>query len=92
MNQLTEKQKQIYNLYLKAYRQNNNQPFRAKKNFSDIEKNEKKIFELAKLEKIFQKYPAFFSQKYFDAPYKIHNDEKKYYSLNFYSSPKLIIS
>jgi hypothetical protein len=88
MNQLTEKQKQIYNLYLKSYRQNKNEPFRAKKNFSDIEKDEKKIFQLAKIEKIFQKYPAFSSQKYFDAPYKIYNDEKPYYSLSFYSSQK----
>lgn len=85
---LTEKQKQIYNLYLRAFRINNNQPFKPKKNFSDIETNAEKLTSLQKIEKVFCKYPAFFNKIYFDAPYKIYNDEKKYYSLKFYGSQK----
>lgn len=85
---LTENQKKIYNLYLRAFRVNNNQPFRAKKKFSDIEDDSEKVICLQKLEKIFQKYPSFFNNFYFDAPYKIYDDEKKYYSLKFYCSTK----
>lgn len=85
---LTENQKRIYNLYLRAFRINNNQPFKAKKNFSDIEKDSEKMMQLQKLEKVFLKYPSFFNNFYFDAPYKIYNDEKKYYPLKFYCSSK----
>lgn len=92
MQELSENKKKIYNLYLKAYRQNNDKPFRTKKNFSDIQKNDSLIANLTKIESIFLKYPAFFSQNYFDAPYKIYNDEKKYYPLSFYSSQKGINS
>jgi hypothetical protein len=85
---LSENQKQIYNLYLRAFRINNNQPFRAKKDFSDVETDIEKLTSLQKIEKVFQKYPAFFNKTYFDAPYKIYSDEKKYYSLKFFGSQK----
>lgn len=85
---LTENQKQIYNLYLRAFRVNNNQPFRAKKDFSDIEKDPEKLASLGKIEKVFQRYPSFFNKTYFDAPYKIYNDDKKFFSLKFYGSQK----
>ena len=91
MTLLTEKQKQIYNLYLRAFRTNNNLPFRAKKKFSDIETDGEKLMSLQKIEKVFNKYPAFFNSMFFDAPYKIYDDQdgkSKWHSLKFYGSQK----
>lgn len=88
MEDLSDNKKKIYNLYLKSYRTNNNKPFREKKDFSDILKKDKTLVSLTKIENIFKKYPAFFSKDYFDAPYKIYDDPKKYYPLEFYSSQK----
>jgi hypothetical protein len=85
---VTENQKRIYNLYLRAFRINNNQPYRAKKNFSDIEQDLEKITYLQKIEKVFEKYPSFFNSFFFDAPYKIYNDEKIFFPLKFYASSK----
>lgn len=79
--------KTIYNLYLKAYRKNNNQPFRSKKKFDDIAGTDKEL-QLLKLSAIFQKYPHLMRDEFFDAPYKLYGDSKKYYGLDFYSSHK----
>jgi len=84
---ITPTQKQIYNLYLRSFRLNNGKPFRAKKDFSDIEKNNDIKISLLKIENLFNKYPAFFGSLYFDAPYKIFPDEK-FFSLKFYGSNK----
>jgi hypothetical protein len=83
---ISDIQKQIYNLYLRAYRINNNRPFKAKKKFDDL--SAEKIAYLEKLENVFKRYPSFLSNLYFDAPYKIYNDEKKFYDLKFFSSSK----
>jgi hypothetical protein len=83
---ISDIQKQIYNLYLRAYRINNNQPFKAKKKFDDL--SIEKIAYLEKLENVFKRYPAFLSNLYFDAPYKIYTDEKKFYDLKFFASSK----
>lgn len=88
MTLLSARQRQIYNLHLKSFRLNNNQPFRAKKDFSDIEKSDEKVLSLQKIEKVFNSYPAFFDKMYFDAPYKIYKDEAKFYPLKFYASQK----
>lgn len=89
MIEISESQKKIYNLYLKAYRKSKNSPFREKKNFDDVAKDEKKIHHLKKLESLFKKYPALLNQNYFDAPYKIyHCDKDTFYPLSFYSSQK----
>lgn len=84
---LSENQKKIYNLFLRSFRSNNNKPYKLKKNFSDVEKDTTKILYLQKLENVFIKYPSFFNNFYFDAPYKIYKDET-YFSLKFYSSLK----
>lgn len=83
---ITDTQKQIYNLYLKSLGVNNNRPFRYKKDFSDIENSEEKLQYLAKIEAVFNKYPAFFGSIYFDAPYKILGKSEKYFPLKFYST------
>lgn len=91
MSELTNNHKRIYNHYLKAYRINNNQPFRPKKKFDDVEKNVEIKQYLNKLDGVFKQYPAFFTDEFFNAPYEIYTDApegKKYYSLKFYSSHK----
>ena len=79
-------QKRIYNLYLKAYRINNNSPFRPKKNFDKISDEQKN--ELLKLEKFFAKFPHLLTDDFFDAPYKLYADDQKFFGLKFYSSQK----
>lgn len=88
MIELTERHKQIYNFYLRAFRVNNNNPFRAKKDFKDVLKDPEKMMALQKIDNVFDKYPAFCSNLYFDAPYKIYRDEKPFYPLKFYGSQK----
>lgn len=88
MSEISDVQKKIYNLWLGAYRRNNNQPYKAKLNFKKTEQDSETMTYLKKIEDVFKKYPAFFSQTYFDAPYKLYPDEAKYYPLKFYSSQK----
>lgn len=88
MSDITEIQKKIYNLYLKSLRVNNNKPFRPRKDFKKLESNVTTVSYLKKLEDVFKKYPAFFSDAYFDAPYKIYSDEDSVYTLKFFSSQK----
>ena len=88
MNEISEIQKKIYNLYLKSLRINNNKPFRARKDFKKLESDLITITYLKKLEDVFKKYPAFFSEAYFDAPYKLYDDEDNVYTLKFFSSQK----
>jgi hypothetical protein len=83
---ITEFQKQIYNLYLKAYRINNGNPFRAKKNFDKLSDEIKT--ELIKLERFFAKFPHLLTDDFFNAPYRLYEDENKFYGLKFYSSQK----
>lgn len=86
---ISDFQKSIYNLYLRALRTNNNKPFRAKKDFKKVKDSD--ILELNKLEKFFTRYPHLFKSAYFDAPYIIYkNDEKKFFGLSFYSSYKAL--
>jgi hypothetical protein len=83
---ITEPQKRIYNYYLRSFRINNNNPFRPKKKFDDLKEDKKN--QLIKLEKFFIKFPHLFNADFFDAPYILYQDEKKYYGLDFYASNK----
>lgn len=85
---ISEKQKQIYNFYLRAYRINNGKPYKAKQKFDDLKKKEKVLIALHKLEQFFNKFPHLQRHEFFDAPYKIYGDERKYYDLPFYASHK----
>ena len=84
---MTERQKQIYNFYLRAYRVNNNQPYRPKKNFKDFEQKEEYRY-IVQLDSFFYKFPHLFKMDFFNAPYKLYNDEKKFYNLQYYASYK----
>lgn len=82
---ITDIQKNIYNWYLRAQRVNNDKPFKYRKNFDNLDK-EKFYPYLLKIEKVFEKYPHLMRREFFDAPYKIYKDEKKYFGLDFFSS------
>lgn len=84
---INDTQKEIYNLYLRALRVNNGKPFRRKKKFDDIN-NPSILLYLQKLESFFKKFPHMLRNEFFDAPYVIYKDEKKYYDLRFFSSTK----
>lgn len=81
---ISETQKDIYNLYLRAFRSNNNKPFRYRKNFDKLE--DKIRISLNSLEGFFRKYPHLLNSEFFDAPYKIYKDEKAFFPLSFYAS------
>lgn len=85
---VTEKQKQIYNLFSTTSRKFRNKPYKFRKKWDGFEQKEEYLF-VQKLEKIFDKYPQFFNEKYFLAPYKLHSiDEDSYFPLKFYASQK----
>lgn len=83
---ITDTQKQIYNLYLRSLAEGSDRPYKVRKNFDNLKTEY--IEELKKLEAFFIKFPHFLRYEYFQAPYKIYQDEKKYYSLKFYSGYK----
>ena len=88
---ITDFQKEIYNKWLRSYRINNNSPFKPKRKFDDIT-DPKKLLSLIKLEKFFAKHRHLFRNEFFDAPYKVYGDERKYYSLEYYASSKGLMS
>ncbi len=85
---ISETQKKIYNFYLRAYRINNNKPYKAKKSFDDLLKKDTILIALQRLEQFFNKFSHLLRHEFFDAPYKVYDDERKYYDLPFYASHK----
>lgn len=83
---ISEIQKKIYNLYLKALAYGSDRPYKQRKDFSKL--SFETITELTKLEKVFEKYPHLLRFEFFQAPYKIYKDAKKYYKLSYYSGYK----
>lgn len=84
---ISEFEKQIYNNHLIASRKAKNEPYRIKKDFSNLE--EDKVIALQKLSKLFNNYPNLLQDDFFIAPHKIY-PEDSYYSLEFYTTPKAI--
>jgi hypothetical protein len=84
---ISDIQKTIYNWYIRALRSRNDKPFRYRKNFDNIE-NDKCYPYLVKLETFFSKYPHFLRKEFFEAPYHVYQDVKKYFGLDFYASMK----
>ena len=82
---LTDRQKDIYNLYLKALAEVNDRPYRKRNNFSNLREDTKGY--LSKIEHIFDQYPQFFRYEYFLAPFKLYND-KKFVNLKYLSTYK----
>ncbi len=70
--QITEKEKNIYNCFLKHYR--NGEPFQSRKNFNDL--TPYFLVNLKKVGMLFQKYPHIKWDEFFGAPRKLNSDEK----------------
>ena len=88
---ISDQQKHIYNLYLRALRVNNDKPFRPKKNFADVEKKPEVLLQLENIAKRFAQFPHLCNNAYFDAPYKVYsNDKTAYYGLDFYAKHKAL--
>jgi hypothetical protein len=79
---------QIYNTYLRISRSKKNLPFKLRKDFSNIQ-NEEKYPVLLKLENFFKRNPYVNLNDFFEAPYNVYEDEKDF-GLEFYLSQKAV--
>ena len=79
---------QIYNTYLRVSRTKKNLPFKLRKDFSDIQKEERYPI-LLKLENFFKRNPYVNLNDFFEAPYHVYEDEKDFI-LDFYLSQKAV--
>ena len=80
-------EKTIYNNHLIAYRKAQNNPFRVKEKFDNLEDHT--IITLKKLAKFFSNYPHIKQFDFFIAPHIIYQDES-FYPLDFYTKRKAI--
>jgi hypothetical protein len=80
---VTERQKRIYNVYLKESRRG--QPYKLRKNFDKMDAHSCSVLE--KLDQFLSAYPNIEWSAYFSAPHKIYPDESKY-SLDFFITQK----
>lgn len=71
MNNLNQIEKNIYNCYLKHYR--NGQPFQPRKDFSDLDSST--IVSLKRLSAFFSKFPHITYDEFFGSPRILHPDE-----------------
>lgn len=79
---------QIYNTYLRVSRSKKNLPFRLRKDFFDIQNDEKYPI-LLKLENFFKRNPYVNLNDFFEAPYSVYEDEKDF-RLDFYLTQKAV--
>jgi len=79
---------QIYNAYLRVSRSKKNLPFKLRKDFSNIQ-NEEKHATLLKLENFFKRNPYVNLNDFFEAPYSVYEDEKDF-GLDFYLTQKAV--
>lgn len=85
---LTAKDKQIYNSFLATSRSVKNQPFKLRDNFEKLDPE--KFTSLKKLSIFFAKYPHINIGDFFIAPYKIYGTTD-YYDLKFYNTRKAVV-
>jgi hypothetical protein len=79
---------QIYNTYLRVSRSKKNLPFKLRKDFSNIQ-NEERYSTLLKLENFFKRNAYVNLNDFFEAPYNVYEDEKDF-GLDFYLSQKAV--
>lgn len=72
MSNLNQTEKNIYNCFLKHYR--NGQPYQPRKDFSDLDSTT--IVAVKRLNAFFQKFPHITYDDFFGAPRTLHPDEK----------------
>jgi len=85
--QISENEKNIYNCFLKHFR--NGEPFKPRKNFDNIDSNS--IIYIKKLNNFFKKYPHIKWDEFFNSP-KFLNPEEKCPNLMFFTSRAAIKS
>ena len=85
---MTQNEKDCYNNYLAATRSIKNKPFKLRKDFSGFEDSEDYIY-VKRMAHFFAKFPHIVKQWYFEAPFKIYEDQD-YFPLKFYASQKAI--
>lgn len=88
MNELTDFDKKVYNMWLSITRSCYGKPFKFRSNFDNFESNSNYAY-LKRLSSIFIRVPHLMRKEYFEAPYFIYG-KNKYYDLKFYSSLKAI--
>ena len=84
---MTDIQKKIYNLYLTTTRSEQSKPSRYRKNFDGFDQKPEYLY-IQKLEQVFKQYPHLLKREFFEAPYRIYSEEKKYFDLKFFASTK----
>jgi hypothetical protein len=84
---MTDIQKRIYNLYLTTTRSEQSKPSRYRKNFDGFDQKPEYLY-IQKLDQVFQQYPHLLRREFFEAPYRIYSEEKKYFDLKFFASTK----
>lgn len=79
---ITERQKRIYNTYLKVSRRG--KPYKLRQNFDNFDENKSSLLE--KLDLFFKSYPNIDWVDYFSAPYELYPDES--WDLEFFCKQK----
>lgn len=80
---MTDKEKDIYNKYLRISRTRQNKPYKLRLNFEGFE-NEENFIYVKKLAIFFEKYSHIKIEEFFDAPYVVYPQDTKTYDLKFY--------
>jgi hypothetical protein len=83
---LNENQKRLYNLHLQTFKRHQNKPFQKRLNFDDFESEKPEDYLwLQKLDNLLTSHPQINQKLYFEAPYRIYEDQD-YFNLNYYTS------
>lgn len=84
---IEEKQKKIYNSFLRATRASKNKPYRLRQNFDNITPTVE--LALKKLDSFFSAHPTIRYYDFFIAPYNVYKDQE-FFDLKFYTTYKAI--
>jgi len=84
---LSYAEQNIYNTHLRVSRQQQNKPFKLRKDFSKIE--EKNYIAVKKLSLFFKKHSHITLDDFFIAPYKIYKDES-YFDMEYFTTLKAV--
>jgi hypothetical protein len=87
IEELTDFDKNLYNIHLRTSRQRLNQPFKYRKDFSNLDAE--KILQLKKLSLFFSRFKHIKPEEFFTAPYSLYADEN-YFDLGYYNSLKAV--
>ena len=86
---ISEKEKYIYNTYLRVHRSKQNKPFKYRRDFSKFDETEHFVY-IKRLGNFFNKFNHINIDKFFGAPYGLYPDDNTIYDLRFYASPRAI--